>query len=225
MLNLEFLFKDAIQSLRTGADMLQIPSLPVSVFMMQQDLLNHYEYAINHYFNLTLNDSFLQNSSLGTPYQKWKKFTNYDFKLLFFTIRILTTFTSRLYHESDQRQRIADKDFDTLKKDSNRYTKLICEFKYKNRKVGIEVNENETLTISSIVLEGVLLEDGNWTSISSKEIDISNRSVLKKIVDEAKKEIDELDKLKNTYIVECKKYISERNIFLEYKNIHRSYWV
>ena len=225
MLNLEFLFKDAIQSLRTGANMLQIPSLPVSVFMMQQDLLNHYEYAINHYFNLTLNDSFLQNSSLGTPYQKWKESTNYDFKLLFFTIRILTTFTSRLYHESDQRQRIADKDFDTLKKDSNRYTNLICEFKYKNRKVGIEVNENETLTIFSIVLEGVLLEDGNWTSISSKEIDISDRSVLKKIVDEAKKEIDELDKLKNTYIVECKKYIRERNIFSEYKNIHQSYWV
>jgi hypothetical protein len=41
--------------------------------MMQQDVISHYQYAMSHYFNLTLKEKYLQNSSIGTPYQKWQK--------------------------------------------------------------------------------------------------------------------------------------------------------
>ena len=140
MINLSFVFEDAIDSLRNGADVLQIKSLPISTLMMQKDVINHYKYAIEHYFHLTLKEPFLQNSSLGTPYQKWRKFTNDDFNLLFYSIRTLITYSSRLFHESELKQRIENRELNLLKMDSNRYTNVISDFKYKNSMLGIMMN-------------------------------------------------------------------------------------
>lgn len=225
MLNLKFIYEDAIQSLRDGGDVLQIPSLPTSVFLMQQDLINHYKYAIYHYFNLTLEEHFLQNSSLGTPYQKWREITNGDFKMLFFSIKTLTRFTSRLYHESVLKKREIYGDFETFKVDSNRYTHLICDFKYQGGILGIVVNENETLTISSVATEAIKLDDGHWTSVSLKEVDISDRSILSQIKEEVLSEISELEKLVTIYVGECKKYNVDKELLSPYENMHESFWV
>lgn len=55
-------------------------SLHVVMYHLLGDAVNAAEYALTHYFPLTLAEPFLQNSSIGTPYQKWAKFTNEDFQ-------------------------------------------------------------------------------------------------------------------------------------------------
>jgi hypothetical protein len=55
-------------------------SLAVVIYHLLGDVVNAAELALTHYFPLTLTESFLQNSSIGTPYQKWAKFTNEDFQ-------------------------------------------------------------------------------------------------------------------------------------------------
>src|SRR5262249_34225229 len=54
-------------------------SLAIVVFHLLGDLANAAELALTHYLPLTLTEDFLQNSSIGPPYQKWAKFTNEDF--------------------------------------------------------------------------------------------------------------------------------------------------
>lgn len=55
-------------------------SLSIVIYHLLGDVANAAEHALTHYFPLTLREPFLQNSSLGTPYQKWAKFTNEDFQ-------------------------------------------------------------------------------------------------------------------------------------------------
>src|SRR5262249_27387156 len=100
MLNLSFIFEDANTSLAKYADRLAVVPLPAAVYMMQVDVLNHYRYALSHYLMLTLDEPYLQNSSLGTPYQKWAYFVNENFEMLSFAIHNLMRYTSRLVHET-----------------------------------------------------------------------------------------------------------------------------
>lgn len=75
--------------------------LPAAVYMMQVvDVIDHYRYALTHYLTLTLNEPYLQISSLGTPYQKWAFFVNKDFELLALSVHNLLRYTSRLVHET-----------------------------------------------------------------------------------------------------------------------------
>ncbi|MFT5103884.1 MAG: hypothetical protein ACI86C_001544 [Candidatus Latescibacterota bacterium] len=224
MINLSCIFEDSIDSLDNGSDVLQIKSLPVSVLMMQKDVINHYRYAIEHYFDLTLKESYLQNSSLGSPYEKWRKFTNDDFDLLFFSIKTLITYSSRLFHESELKQRIENDDFKTLKMDSNRYTNIICDFKYKKSVLGIDVNEDESLDIHEYVPDGMFVDE-NWHSVKTTKVDISNRKVLKDIVKKANLEIGLLADLHSRYTVRCQKFSENYDVFQNYENIHQSYWV
>lgn len=224
MINLNCIFEDSIDSLDNGSEILQVKPLPITVFMMQRDVINHYRYAIEHYFDLTLKEPFLQNSSLGTPYEKWRKFSNDDFDLLFYSIRTLITFSSRLFHESELKQRIEDDNFKTLKMDSNRYTNIICDFKYKNSVLGIVVNEDENLDVHEYVPEGVFVDE-KWNSVKTTRIDISNRKTLREIVIKANKEISLLEELHQKYSEKCQVFSKNYNIFESYENIHQSYWV
>lgn len=70
MLNLAFMFDDAIHAMTRYAEDLAVAPLPAAVYMMQVDVLNHYDYALKHYLTVALDAPFLQDSSLGTPYQK-----------------------------------------------------------------------------------------------------------------------------------------------------------
>ena len=55
-------------------------SLAVVIYHLLGDVVNAGEHALVHYLPLTLEEDFLQNSSIGTPYQKWARFTNEDFE-------------------------------------------------------------------------------------------------------------------------------------------------
>src|SRR5260370_40853869 len=101
MLNLSFIFDDAIHALKEYSDCLAVVPLPAAVYMMQVDVINHYRYALEHYLTLTLNESYVQNSSLGTPYQKGAYFTNEDFAMLSFAVHNLLRYPSRLIDETE----------------------------------------------------------------------------------------------------------------------------
>jgi hypothetical protein len=97
VLNLKPIFVDAIIALEHHAELVRTPPLPAAIFMLQRDVTNHYKYALTEYLCLSLDVAFLQNSSLGSPHEKWAKFTN-DFGLLAFSVHGLLRCTSRLVH-------------------------------------------------------------------------------------------------------------------------------
>jgi hypothetical protein len=77
---------------------------PLSVVLYHHlgDLLNACRHALTHYFPLTLNESFLQKSSHGTPYQKWAFFTNKDFQDVDECLRRFLIVCYRYYEETNQ---------------------------------------------------------------------------------------------------------------------------
>jgi hypothetical protein len=131
--------------------------------MMQVDVINHYHYALEHYLTVALDKSFLQNSSLGTPYQKWAYFTNADFEMLSFAVHNLLRYTSRLFHETEypalndrekeelsfqsQVKHFDIKHFGKAKRKSNSYTDPICEIRYRNKSIGVMVHDDHRLSI------------------------------------------------------------------------------
>ena len=225
VLKLQFIFEDSIKCLDNASEILQIPSLPIKVFMLQQDVINHYEYAIYHYFKCDLNEGFLQNSSLGSPYQKWMKFTNDDFDLLHYSIHTLLKYTSRLWHETELIYRLSKRNLDSIKEDSNRYTGLLCNINYQSKKIGICVNDNNILHLSSIALEGIKQDNGHWSSIKTTQIEIEDRSVIKDIISEAEIEIEALNNLKNQYSNRCRSYLSNHDPLQEFDNLHASSYI
>jgi hypothetical protein len=147
MLNLSYIFEDANTAMAEYADRLAIVPLPAAVYMMQVDVLNHYRYALTHYFTLTLSEPYLQNSSLGTPYQKWAFFVNKNFDMLSFAIHNLLRYTSRLVHETGC---APTKDGQSPKSKSNTYTWPLCDIKYKDKPIGARVHDNQRLAITAI---------------------------------------------------------------------------
>src|SRR5437868_2204988 len=93
MLNLRFVYEDAVRVMGS-ANNLWVPPLPAAVFMLQADVINGYRHALTHYLTIPLGSSFLMNSSLGTPYEKWAHVTNEDFCELSFSIHNLLRYTS-----------------------------------------------------------------------------------------------------------------------------------
>ena len=145
MLNLESIFKDAIVALDKYSEYLAVPPLPATVFMMQRDVINHYRYALTHYFDLSLDESYLQNSSLGSPYDKWAKFTNEDFAMLSFAIHNLIRYTSRLIHESECIGLRKTEQYSEKARRSNSYTYPICDISFYKKSIGIRVEEENVL--------------------------------------------------------------------------------
>jgi len=94
MLNLKEPFIDAASVFEEAGEHLTISPMASVVYVMQRDVINHYRYALTHYLTVDLSAPFLQHSSLGTPYQKWAKFTNDDFNMLFFAIENLLRYTA-----------------------------------------------------------------------------------------------------------------------------------
>jgi hypothetical protein len=119
---------------------------------MQVDVLNHYRHALTHYFTLTLTEPYLQNSSHGTPYQKWALVVNQNFDLLSFAIHNLLRYTSRLVHEilfQSLHGDAPDRKHSSKVK-SNTYTDPICSTRHKDKAIGIHVHDDFRLTITSI---------------------------------------------------------------------------
>jgi hypothetical protein len=148
MLNLAFVFDDAVRALTRYSDRLQIAALPAAVYLMQVDVINHYQYALDHYLTVPLDSPFLQNSSFGTPYQKWAHFTNEDFELLSFSVHNLLRYTSRLIHESECIGLRESGRFDEMRALSNAYTATICDMRYEGKAFGVTVHPNSRMTIT-----------------------------------------------------------------------------
>ena len=172
MLNLAFIFDDAIHALTRYAKDLAVVPLPAAVYMMQVDVINHYHYALEHYLTVALDEPFLQNSSRGTPYQKWALVTNEDFETLSFAVHNLLRYTSRLIHETEclvpmggrfsEEQRSAfakrllqsgEKFWEDRTIKSNSYTSPICEIRYRNKSIGVMVHDDHRLSIVAVRTE------------------------------------------------------------------------
>ena len=162
MLNLSFMFDDANLAIEGYANCLAVAPLPATVYMMQMDVINHYRHALDHYFTLTLDEPFLQNSSLGTPYQKWAYFTNENFARLSFSIHNLLRYTSRLVHETACAAMNRGRRHQDAGRISNSYTIPLCEIKHSGKPIGIRVHDDHQLSITAIrggpIREHVVME-------------------------------------------------------------------
>ena len=154
MLNLSYIFDDANAVLAKFADRLTVAPLPAAVYMMQVDLLNHYRYALSHDFTLALDTRSLQNSSHGTPYQKWAFFVNQDFAVFSFAAHNLLRYTSRLVHQAGCMATAGEGETtrDFWKK-SNAYIPPILELRGTNISIGITVDEDQRLTVTRLRTE------------------------------------------------------------------------
>jgi hypothetical protein len=152
MLNLSYIFEDANAAMTVHVDRLTVVPLPAAVYMMQVDVLNHYEHALTHYFGLTLREHYLQNSSLGTPYQKWAFFVNQNFSMLSFAIHNLLRYTSRLVHETQYPQigRDTSEYMRSFKAKSSTYTSPLSNIRSNDHAIGVRVLDDQQLAVTSI---------------------------------------------------------------------------
>ena len=74
-------------------------SLAIVAYHLLGDIVHAAEHGLRHYLTLTLEESFLQNSHIGTPYQKWAKFTSEDFKSLDICLKSLIPVLDDIYSE------------------------------------------------------------------------------------------------------------------------------
>lgn len=161
MLNLAYVYDDAVDTLEQHGKLLSINALPPTVFLMQRDVINHYRYALSHYLPLTLDKPFLQNSSIGTPYEKWAKFTNSDFEMLSARINILLHYTVRLIHEVCQAHIRTALDttrkhgevpalIDQMRQRISRYQDPMCDIRYHDHKIGINVEPENRMVLTKL---------------------------------------------------------------------------
>lgn len=155
MFNLAFVFDDAIHAMTKYADHLTVIPLPATVYLMQVDVINQYWLALQHYFTFTLNEPYLQNSSLGTPYQKWAHFTNEDFDMLSFTVHNLLRYTSRLIHETECNALSKERRHSERADKSNSYTEPLWDLRSSKKAIGIRVMEDNRLIVTAFQDEGV----------------------------------------------------------------------
>lgn len=148
MLNLEFVYADAIRAMSDYADRLAIAPLPATVYLMQLDVINHYRYALDHYLTMPLDAAFLQNSSLGTPYEKWAYFTNQDFGLLSDMVHNLLRYTSRLMCESERIGLKAAARYSEMKNVCNTYTDALCEIRNDAKRIGVMAHPDNRLSVT-----------------------------------------------------------------------------
>ena len=209
MLNLSPIFRFATDSMHEFGEHLNVPPLPTTVFLMQRDVINHYRYAATHYFPISLSEPYLQNSSIGTPYEKWRKFTNDDFELLGFACLNLMRYTSRLIFSTTYNGLIDSGRARETKERCDLLTSPICDHKFENKRIGIQVNEDETMTIFRF-------DDVIQMEITS----IADRTVLSTIQEQCLHEVAELEGLNQNFAETCK-----NQSCVSYDALNESFWV
>lgn len=149
MLNIACIFEEASRA-TPHFNCLQVMPLPAAVYMMQLDVINHYRYALDHYFTLTLREPYLQNSSMGTPYQKWAFFANKDFDMLAVAAQNLMRYTSRLTNESECVALHKAERFSEMKGRGSTHIGALVELRDGRKAIGVRVNEDNSLSISAL---------------------------------------------------------------------------
>ncbi len=214
MLNLSPIFERAIAACEEFGEHLRVPPLPVAVYMMQRDVINHYRYAVNHYFPISLHEPYLQNSSLGSPFTKWAKFTNDDFELLSFTCINLMRYTSRLVYMTVYPGLEASGRLRETKDRCDGLTHPICDHKYAGKALGIRVNEDGTLTINRF-----------GDQITTEKVAIGDRTILSTLRDQCLTEADSLESLNGEFAKICGKMMQDHRPNKPFDSLHESFWV
>lgn len=224
MLNVSPFFQLAIDAM-DGPRSPEVKLAPLVVLAAQQDFLNHLSYAANHYLTVPLTAPFLQKSSIGTPYQKWAKFTNEDFNLLDYSFWLLLQSTSRLWHEVHMRYPLdravlaADHDaYQKIKQTSNRFTNLVCARKFNDCRVGLTILENESIEVDS------LSWDSGYPVATKSSLSVKNRNGLVDVRYQLMSELGALTELHEQFATCCKRFCATNDIYAKHDLIHESYW-
>ena len=216
MLNLEPIFNHAIAAFEEFSDALEIRPLPAAIYLMQRDVVNHYEYAITHYFPIPLSMPYLQNSSIGSPYEKWRKFTNDDFDLLAFAIHNLIRYTSRFVYETvgvGLQKQNRHREIKSLMGD--RYTKPLCDIRLYGRQIGITV-----LPANANALEVTPFAE----SLVPARTDIGDRQILDEICELCRSELSVLADLNSRFGALCTTFQNQGPVTVPYDSINEGWW-
>ena len=185
MLNLALIFEHAVEAFEEFGEALEVPPLPVAVYLMQRDVINHYRHALTHYFPISLSAHYLQNSSIGTPFEKWRKFTNDDFGMLAFAIHNLIRYSGRLVHETLEvglRKQDRLRERGNRKQRSDSFTAALCDIALRQRQIGIQINLDNSLEITPF----------NYDGLANNRLEIGNRELLVELCAAGNSEISSL---------------------------------
>jgi hypothetical protein len=225
MLNIEPVFSDARISILDAGDHLEAASLAATVYLMQRDVINQYRYALDHYLTVELTAPFLQNSSLGTPFQKWAKFTNDDFALLSFHIQNLVRYTARLLCETLSRKRDEERDFAKSKDASSKYIPLLVNLAPAAFGIGVRVEEQDSVKVCALGLEEALVMAGTCEEVHTWRNAAERREVLRKLVNSGETEIATLRKDHEAYAAACRQFYGAHPIITPFDRLHPSYCI
>jgi hypothetical protein len=170
---------------------------------------------------LTLNEHFLQNSSIGTPYEKWAKFTNEDFDNLAFMVTNLIRYTTRLIHETESVALHAERRFAEASARSNAYIPPLVEIDHRQRRIGIRIDPDNTLALTPFATES----SGFDAALRERTISLVDRSVLNELETEALAECDYLAKANDRFRVLCNSYCAEHEVAAAFDRLHQSWWL
>lgn len=223
MLNLEFPFQDACLAIAEASEHLQVAPLAAAVYLMQRDVINQYQYALEHYLTVNLSASFLQNSSLGTPYQKWAKFTNRDFEGLFFSIGNLLRYTARLLDETLAAKQHNQQNFSESKATSSLYISQLVAIRDSNHFIGVRCEQDPAISITP--LEDIGRPGQASSKARSLRIDTEpvRIEVLQQVRSEGEAEIQRMTAFHETFSALCRRYYDEHDVIAPYDGLHPSY--
>ena len=211
LLNLLPLFRDACAALERKSAV-EVPSLPATVSMMQRDVTNHYRYALSHYFDLSLEEHFLQHSSFGSPYAKWAKFTNDDFEALTFSAHNLIRYTGRLLLMTELKLLASDGQLDEMKDRSNAYVHPLLEIRYQQKRIGLTIQPDHVVSLTPF-----------GPSLENRRFEIRNRAVLAELKSSGLLELDTLLTEATQFEKLCREFYGTDKVAADFTSTHPSW--
>ena len=189
----------------------------IMAFHLLCEILNASEHAIVHYFALTLNEPFLQNSQHGSPYQKWALITNENFSKVDQNVKLLTPIIEHFLGP----ETVLDSHVDGFKKI------LFLFYRLNNEYSCCEVRLDEPLLTISAIGFDTWLDTANgsikptpsgireFPPIAIKSvISIADRSVLKDLQSEGLIRVEELRALLAQFAARLVTNYSVRDIII-----------
>ena len=223
MLNLQPVFHDALTSLTEGSEFLVSPPLAACVYLMQRDVINQYRYALEHYLTVDLAAPFLQNSSLGSPHQKWAKFTNDDFALLSFHIKNLVRYTARLVDQTLAKLHQSRGEFHESKAVGNNYIPCIVETADSQSFLGIRCEAASTVKVIALAKEVTLTSKATEETTHFWKDEVERRRVLNELLRSGEAEVTALSQVHEVYSLACRKYYENQPVISGFEERHPSY--
>ena len=126
----------------------------IVAYHLLSDIVNSAIHVLYHYLTLTLEEDFLQNSSRGTPYQKWAIVNNNNLRNFDQKVCSLVSIIYEIYNKCDVYS-LKDSCAGRLRNSGEWFTHVIHNYQ------ACVIREDEPkLTISEINFNGCLSKDG-----------------------------------------------------------------